>query len=195
MIWSLRSRTARRIKIRDDGTLVLITECFVELHLDFIGYAEIDGRHPPPHIVEIVNNRNIRLSLGASTENFRGDLLNMHQTKPSSASPIADVPPLATKGFFRTTCSCCAGSHLCSSPMAALAAVGSCGTVFHTKIACSDWAIRNHMIGIDNCLAGRYFRFPSPARLLLRRAADGVTTRGPQQPESGRTCHFKLARQ
>jgi hypothetical protein len=52
-------------QIRDDGTLVLITECFVELHLDFIGYAEIYGCHPRP-LVETFNNPNIRLSLRAS---------------------------------------------------------------------------------------------------------------------------------
>jgi hypothetical protein len=39
-------------QIRDDGTLVLTTECFVKLHLDFIGYAEIDGRHAPPILLQ-----------------------------------------------------------------------------------------------------------------------------------------------
>jgi hypothetical protein len=39
-------------QIRDDGTLVLITECFVEFHLDFIGYAEIDGRHESPVLLK-----------------------------------------------------------------------------------------------------------------------------------------------
>jgi hypothetical protein len=39
-------------QIRDDGTLVLITECFVKLHLDFIGYAEIDGCHLRPQLLK-----------------------------------------------------------------------------------------------------------------------------------------------
>jgi hypothetical protein len=77
-------------QIGDDGTLVLITECFVELHLDFIGYAEIDGRHTPPILLKSSTIQIYACRWGLQPY-YRGDLLNMRLIKPSLASPITAV--------------------------------------------------------------------------------------------------------
>jgi hypothetical protein len=73
-------------QIRDDGTLVLITERFVELRLDFIGYAEIDGRHSPPQLLKSSTSQYTPVA-ASFNRNFPGNLLNMHLMKPSLAAP------------------------------------------------------------------------------------------------------------
>jgi hypothetical protein len=77
-------------QIRDDRTLVLITECFVELQLDIIGYAEIDGRHTPPILLKS-STIQIYACRRALQPHYRGDLPNMRLMKPSLASPITAV--------------------------------------------------------------------------------------------------------
>jgi hypothetical protein len=84
--FALTHRTPHQI--RDDGTLVLIAECFVELHLDFIGYAEIDGCHLRPQLLKS-STIQIYASRWELQGNFRGDLANMHLMKPGLASPMA----------------------------------------------------------------------------------------------------------
>jgi hypothetical protein len=77
-------------QIGDDGTLVPITECFVELHLNFIGYAEIDGRHKPPILLKYSTIQYTPVA-ESFKPNFRGNLSHMRLMKPSLISPIAGV--------------------------------------------------------------------------------------------------------